>query len=155
MPLYKGSQEITVVDMTAYYTILETNNKFVEKITNMGLSKNDFNDVAKGKLDFEGSTGGITSLNNMAITKHWTHVSASTNQSFSIASVAVSDKAFVVVFTATAALTIAMPSTSTPSTPTDYINKGEDSYTLAAGDVILLHAFKSSIDNKYYINAEE
>ena len=67
MPLYKGSQEITGFDMTAYYTIPETHNRFVEKVPNMGLSKNDFDDTAKAKSDFEGSET-LSGLASMAVT---------------------------------------------------------------------------------------
>jgi len=116
-----------------------------------GLSTNDFDATAKAKSDFEGSDGSQSSLNNMAITKHITHVSASSNQSFSIASVACVDKDFVIAFTATAALTIAMPSTN--SEYNSYFI--EASYTLSAGEEIEINVFKSSVTGKYHLMVRE
>ena len=96
-------------------------------------------------LDFTGVDTAQTSLNAMAITKHLTHVSANTNQSFTVSSVSANNVAFMVVFTATGAVTVAIPTTG------DYINMGDASYTLANGDIIEIHGIFSTETNKYHI----
>jgi len=152
---WDGSDKLPIegakVDLTDYYTIIEADGKFVEQVSGKGLSTFDFDSTAKAKSDFEGNGGTLSSLNALAITKHITHVNISSNQSFSIASVAVNDKAFVIDVVATAAAIIAMPSAGG-----DYnVTFIEASYTLAAGDEIEIHVFRSSETGKYHLAVKE
>ena len=116
----------------------------VDKENGKGLSTNDFDNTYKAKLDFIGSETAL-SLSNMVISKQIVHVNPASNEAVTISSVAVQDAAFVIVVTAAAAITIAVPDTGS------YINMSESSYTLASGDMIEIHGFYSSTDNLYHL----
>ena len=121
----------------------------VDKVSGKGLSTNDFDGNYKARLDFEGSENlAGNSLSNLAITKHISHISVSGTQSFTVASVVVNNKAFVVDVLATAAATINLPSTGT------YINMSADNtYTLAANERIEIQCFYSTASSKYHITS--
>ena len=166
----KLPSEVEKVDLTNIYTKSEADGIFLKSITKSmieaqltglvtshthnyqpteagkGLSSYDFDRTAKGKLDFMDTDSAKSSLSSMAITKHITPVTISSNQSFSVGSVAVDVLAFVVVVTATAAVTVVMPNTS------DYINMGEASYDMAIGDSIEIHVLV--VNGKYHIKVQ-
>ena len=119
---------------------------YVLKEANKGL----MNTADQAKFDFVGSvTPASQSLTGVQVTKNVVCVSAGTNQTLSIGSVAVNDAAFIIHFTASAAITVAIPNTGI------YQSKADALYTLASGDIILIHGVYISAKGVYSLNVEK
>ena len=155
--------EVDKVFLLDYYTKTQADNRYLQAITKALVEAVLTGDVSShthgayspashshALLDFFGADTLKTSLASMDITKRITHVAAGTAQSFSMASVAMEDVDYCIVFRASAATSVAIP----PTSPA-YETTAKASYSLDAGAVLLIHVFRSSYDGKYYVNAEE
>ena len=135
-----------------YYTKTEAYSTFVAKLAGWGLSQNNFNSDYKEMLDWGGIDDTKTGLSAMDVTKRLTTVTASANQTFTMASVAASDDAYVIVFTAGAACTVAIPPTTSPLGSGGYVNMNNESlYSLAAGDMLEIHGFRNSKTGNHHL----
>jgi hypothetical protein len=110
----------------------------------------DFGSDEKAKLDFEDEQQ-VGSLTGLDVTKNLVTLTTSANQTLTINSVTVQNKAFIIEVTATAAITVALPASSG-----NCINMPDKaSISIASGKTSIIHVYKNSRSGKWVINVEE